>query len=134
VRALDERTLISGQIAPAEVAALKDQGVTMIVNNRPDHEDPDQPLSADIESAARAAGIDYRHVPIRRGMGPADVESMHEAIAACGDGRMLAFCRSGYRSALAWAVARAEAGMPREEIEAGAAQAGVDLGPVAHLL
>jgi uncharacterized protein (TIGR01244 family) len=133
-RQLDDKTLISGQISAAEVNDWKRHGVTLIVNNRPDGEDSDQPTSAEIEAAVTEAGMAYRHVPIRRGMGPADVEAMHEAIEACGDGRMLAFCRSGYRSALAWAVARSEAGAPRAEIEAGAAQAGIDLGPVAHLL
>ena len=45
---LDERTLVAGQIAPADVAALKSEGVTMIVNNRPDGEDVGQPTSAEI--------------------------------------------------------------------------------------
>ena len=67
----------------------------MIVNNRPDGEDPGQPLSADIEAAAKEAGIDYRFLPIRRGTGPADVEEMQEAMRECGDGKLLAFCRSG---------------------------------------
>ena len=133
-RQLDDRTLVSGQILPGDVEQLKQQGVTMIVNNRPDHEDPDQPLGADIEAAARQAGIEYRYVPIRRGMGPSDVEAMQEAMRECGDGKLLAFCRSGHRSALAWAVARSEEGVPREEIERRAAAAGIDLSPVAHLL
>ena len=133
-RQIDDRTLVSGQIAPDQVAELKRHGVTMIVNNRPDGEDHGQPLGADIEDAARAAGIDYRHVPIARGMGPADVEAMGEAMRDCGDGKLLAFCRSGTRSTLAWAVARSRDGAPVEEIERCAANAGVDLGPVAHLL
>ena len=133
-RQLDDHVQVSGQIAPEEVAQLKQQGVTMIVNNRPDHEDPDQPLAADIEAAANEAGIAYRYVPIRRGMGPSDVEAMQEAMRECGDGKLLAFCRSGHRSALAWAVARAEEGVPREELEQRAAAAGIDLSPVAHLL
>lgn len=133
-RQLDDQVLVSGQIAPEDVARFQQQGVTMIVNNRPDGEDEGQPLSADIEAAANAAGIEYRHVPIRRGMGPSDVEAMQEAMRECGDGKLLAFCRSGNRSALAWAVARAEEGVPREELERRAAAAGVDLGPVVHLL
>ena len=133
-RELDHKTLVSGQIAPEDVAALAAQGVTMIVNNRPDHEDPGQPLASDIEEAAARAGIAYRHVPIRRGMGPSDVEAMQEAMRDCGDGKLVAFCRSGNRSALAWAVARAEEGVPREELERRAAAAGIDLGPVVHLL
>ena len=133
-RQLDERTLVSGQIVPDQVADLKRHGVTMIVNNRPDGEDTGQPLSAEIEAAAKAAGIDYRHIPIARGMGPADVEAMGAALRACEDGKVLAFCRSGTRSTYAWAVARSRGGASTSELERGAAAAGVDLGPVAHLL
>jgi uncharacterized protein (TIGR01244 family) len=131
---LDERTLVAGQIAPADIAALTGEGVTMIVNNRPDGEDVGQPTSAEIEAAARDAGIAYRHVPIVRGMGPADVEAMRGAIHAAGEGTLFAFCRSGNRSALAWAVAKSEDGMPRDELERCMSEAGFNLGPVAHLL
>ncbi|MEO8547124.1 MAG: TIGR01244 family sulfur transferase [Sphingomicrobium sp.] len=134
IRQLDDRTLVSGQISPGDVAEFVRQGVTMIVNNRPDGEDEGQPHSAEIEEAAAQAGVEYRFIPIVRGIGPADVHAMQDAIRECGDGKLLAFCRSGNRSTLAWAVARAEDGVSREELERCAAQAGVDLGPVAHLL
>ena len=134
LRQLDDKTLVSGQISPDQVPAIRDQGVTMIVNNRADGEDPEQPLSAEIEAAAREAGIEYRHVPIRRGIGPADVDAMQDAIRECGNGKLLMFCRSGNRSTLAWAVARADAGVPREALARNAANAGIDLSPVAHLL
>ena len=134
LRELDGKTLISGQIDPADVAALKQAGVTMIVNNRPDGEDAGQPLAAEIEAAADAARIGYRHIPIARGLGPSDVENMRAALAEVGDGKMLAFCRSGNRSALVWAVARREEGVPRQQIEEAAAAAGINLGPVAHLI
>jgi uncharacterized protein (TIGR01244 family) len=134
IRQLDDRTLVGGQIAPEEVPDLAAQGVTMLVNNRPDNEDPGQPLSADIEAAATAAGVGYRHVPIARGLGPTDIDALRDAMREVGDGKMLLFCRSGNRSGLAWAVARREDGASREEVERGAAEAGIDLGPVAHLL
>ncbi len=133
IRQLDAKMLVSGQIAPAQVAELKAQGVTMIVNNRPDGEDPDQPTGLEIEQAAERAGIAYRAIPIRRGIGPADVESMHQAIEAA-DGKVLAYCRSGTRSTLAWAVARRRQGAGKQELEEAAARAGVDLAPIAHLL
>ena len=119
---------------PDQVAQLRDHGITMIVNNRPDGEDPGQPLAADIETAATNAGIAYRFAPIRRGPGPSEVEEMQEAMRECGDGTMLAFCRSGARSTFAWALARREEGMNREEIERRAADADVSLAPIAHLL
>lgn len=134
LRQLDDKTLVSGQISPGEVAEIRGQGVTMIVNNRPDGEDSGQPLSADIEAAAEQAGIAYRFVPIARGIGPADVDAMQDAMRDCGDGKLLAFCRTGTRSTLAWALARARQGVPHDELERGAAQAGVDLSPIAHLL
>lgn len=133
-RQLDERILVSGQIAPGDVASLPREGVTMLVNNRPDGEEPGQPLAADIEAAAGAAGIAYCFVPIIRGIGPADVEAMQDAMRSAGDGKLLAFCRSGTRSALALALAYRAEGASREEVEQKLAAAGVDSGAIAHLL
>ena len=133
-RTLDDKTMVAGQIDPASLPELKAQGVTLIINNRPDHEDPGQPTSAEMETAAAAAGLGYAHVPIARGMGPSDVEAMRGALASAGDGKALAYCRSGGRSVLAWAVAKSEDGVAREELERCAEQAGFSLAPVAHLL
>ncbi|WP_037498783.1 TIGR01244 family sulfur transferase [Sphingomonas jaspsi] len=133
---LDERTLVNGQITAEDVERLKAMGVTHIVNNRPDDEDEGQPPSDEIEAAAEAAGLAYRHIPIARGMGPSDVEAMREAIneAEAAGGKLFAFCRSGNRSTLAWAVAKSEDGTPREELERCAESAGFSLAPVAHLI
>ena len=133
-RQLDQNTLVSGQIGPSDIEELKALGITLLVNNRPDGEDEGQPTSQEIEAAARAAGLDYRHVPIARGMGPSDIEAMREAMHAASDGKLLAFCRSGNRSTLAWAVARNEDGVSSEELQRCAEGAGFSLDPVAHLL
>ena len=130
IRQLDDRTMVSGQVAPHEVAALAEQGVTMLVNNRPDGEEPDQPRAAELEEAAAQAGIAYRFVPIMRGIGPADVEAMQEAFGQAGDGKMLAFCRSGTRSINTWAAGEAIAGAPRDELITAGANAGYDLRPL----
>src|SRR5919205_60238 len=126
IRQLDDRTWVGGQVAPHEVAGLAEQGFTVLVNNRPDGEESGQPLAADIEEAAAQAGIAYRFVPIVRGIGPADVDAMQQARSEAGDGKVLAFCRSGTRSALAVALAKREEGASREEIERALAEAGVD--------
>jgi len=134
MRQLDDRTWVSGQIAAEEVAGLARQGVTVLVNNRPDGEEPDQPVASDIEEAAAQAGIAYHFVPIIRGIGPADVEEMQKAWREAESGRLLAFCRSGRRSAYVCALAHRDEGTPTDQVIQQLNQAGFDHGPIAHLL
>jgi uncharacterized protein (TIGR01244 family) len=133
IRELDSRTLVSGQIQPADVGDLKESGVTMIVCNRPDGEEPGQPTAAEIERSADQSGLQFRHVPIIRGIGPSDVEMVQEALEAA-DGKVLLYCRSGNRSSLAWAVARRGQGASVEEVTRAVTEAGHDISPVEHLL
>ena len=97
VRKLDDHTMVCSQIEPEEVAELAGHGVTVLVNNRPDGEDQNQPLAAEIEAAATAAGIAYRFAPVRYGIGPTEIEHMREAMRSVGEGKLCAFCRSGTR-------------------------------------
>jgi uncharacterized protein (TIGR01244 family) len=134
IRQLDDQVMVSSQIAPHEVAALAGEGVTMLVNNRPDGEEPGQPFASEIEQAAAEAGIGYRFVPIIRGIGPADIEEMQNALRQAGDGKLLAFCRSGTRSAFAVALAKREEGASADEVSNCLLSAGFDPSPIAHLL
>ena len=134
IRQLDDKVMVSGQVAPHQVAEFAAQGVTVLVNNRPDGEEPGQPLAVEIEDAAAAAGISYHFVPIIRGIGPADVEVMQQALRQAEDGKLLAFCRSGTRSALAIALAKRDAGTPAEQVVRTLNEAGFDHSPIAHLL
>ena len=79
--------------------------------------------------AARAAGIGYRHIPVRGGFSPDQVRAMADALAASG-GTVLAYCAAGTRSTYLWALARASAGEDAEEIVRKAAAAGQDLTPL----
>ena len=89
LRQLDDKTLVSGQIAPDDVAALAAQGVTMIVNNRPDDEDAGPAARRrDRGRGARRRGSPIATSRSRAGSGPADVEAMREAMRRdCGDGQ-----------------------------------------------
>jgi uncharacterized protein (TIGR01244 family) len=131
---LDERTEVAGQIRAEQIPALAAAGVSLIVNNRPDREEPGQPAGAEIEEAARAAGLGYRHIPISGGFNMDDVLAMAQAIDDAGEGKLLAFCKSGTRSTFLWALARSERGAEAEELIATAAAAGYDLSPIAAYL
>lgn len=134
IRQLDDRTMVSGQIAPHEVAELAKQGVRVLVNNRPDFEEAGQPLTSEIEEAAARAGIAYHFVPIIRGIGPSDVELMQQALREAEGGKLLAFCRSGNRSAMVCALAHREEGASANEVQKRLSDAGFDPSPIAHLL
>ena len=129
MRTLDDKTRVAGQISPADVPALAAEGVGMIVNNRPDGEDPGQPASAEIAAAAQAAGIAYRHIPIAGGFNMDDVLAMAAALDEA-EGKVLAFCRVGARSTFLWALAQSERGVPADELAKKAAAAGYDLAPI----
>jgi uncharacterized protein (TIGR01244 family) len=130
---LDADTFVAGQIAPDDLSEIAEAGVTTIVNNRPDHEEAGQPTTESIRRAALAAGLDYRDIPVVGTISDTQIEAMAQALEAA-QGKLLAFCRSGNRSVLAWAVARSEDGVSRAELDRMANEAGFDLGPVAHLI
>src|SRR4051812_29169110 len=113
MKKLDENVRVAGQILPGDLAAVAAAGGRTVVNNRPDGEEPGQPLGREIEAAAAAAaGLGYRHIPVAGGFSPAQVEEMAEALEA---GPVLAFCKSGTRSTYLWALAQASRGVPAPE-------------------
>lgn len=127
---ITDQLLAAGQLEPADIARAKEQGVGLIINNRPDDEAPGQPRGAEIERAAREAGIAYRAIPVGpSGFGPPQVEAMSEALDQA-EGRVLAFCRTGTRSTLLWALTEARRGSDPEDIARTAAVAGYDVAPV----
>ncbi len=129
-RQLSESMIVSPQIESADIAAAKDRGVTLIVNNRPDGEDPGAPQGEEIEAAARELGLDYIAIPIgRAGFSEPQVEELANALDR-NEGKTLGYCRTGTRSTLLWALARAKAGDDPEAIAAAASEAGYDIGPV----
>ena len=76
----------------AEIAAL---GVTTIVNNRPDGEEPGQPSGDEIADAAEAAGLVYREVPVAGGIEAMQIETMAEVMADT-DGKLLLYLPLGH--------------------------------------
>jgi len=129
-RKIDDSLSVAGQISPEDVAEAARQGFTMIINNRPDDEQPGQPSGADIHAAAREAGLDYVAIPITHaGFSEDQMTAMGDAIAAA-RGPVLAFCRSGTRSTFVWALSQSRAGVDPQELVRKAAGAGYDIGPV----
>ena len=129
MRRLDDRVTVSPQIQTADVQTLADSGVSLIINNRPDGEEPGQPSGAEIEAAAQAAGVRYVSAPYQGRPTTEAVVAMQAALDG-GDQRIHAFCRSGMRSCAVWAITQVKAGRPVEDIIAAGQEAGYDLAPL----
>lgn len=133
-RKLTDTVLASPQIGLAEVAEAKARGVALIVNNRPEGESDDQVPGAEIEAAAHAAGIGYVAIPVTHaGFSETQVSAMVDALAEA-KGPVLAYCRSGTRSTLLWALAEASKGADPDRLTEQAAAAGYDISPVRPLM
>lgn len=129
-RKLTDNFYASPQIVAADIAEAAALGVTLVVNNRPDGEAPDQPAGAEIEAAARAAGLDYIAIPVSSaGFSAPQVEALRQAVASS-SGPVLGYCRSGTRSTFLWSLLQASEGGDQEQIAATAAQAGYDVSPI----
>ena len=129
-RSLSASVLASPQITAGDIAEARDLGVTLVVNNRPEGEAADQVPGDQIAEAARTAGLDYRAIPIdHSGFSMTQVEAMVDALESA-QGKVLAYCRSGTRSTLLWALAAASKGADPEAIAQAAAAAGYDVSPV----
>ena len=117
--------LVSGQIFEADLAKAKDMGVSLIINNRPDGEEPGQPDAATMASAAHGLDLDYLYAPVS---GMPNAQAVEAIEAALNDGPpVLMHCKSGMRSTGAWALAASRTGKSREDILSAAADAGYDL-------
>jgi uncharacterized protein (TIGR01244 family) len=133
-RKIDDNISVAGQISPDDVAEAAKAGFTMIINNRPDQEEPGQPSGDAIREAARAAGLTYVAIPISHGGFTVEqVQAMEDALGKA-QGPVLAFCRSGTRSTFAWALAKGAQGDDPDALAKKAAGAGYDISPIKPLL
>ncbi len=133
-KTLDSQFFAAPQIGVADVADAAAQGIRLIVNNRPDGEEPGAPQGAQIAAAARAAGLVYVAIPVSHaGFSHAQIDALAAAMATA-DGPTLAYCRSGTRSTHLWALTRARAGDSPDDLSARAARAGYDLSALRPML
>lgn len=111
IRQLTDDLAVAPQISPDQLAAVAAAGFKSVICNRPDMEGgPDQPTFAQIESTARALGLQARYVPVVSGqITETDVRDFQQALADM-PRPILAYCRSGTRSTNLWALARQLAG------------------------
>jgi len=105
VQYLSDQFAVAAQLGAADLPGVAAQGFRTLVNNRPDGEAWGQPSHAQIESAALAAGLHYVFLPVIPGAITADEARTMKQVLATAPGPVLAFCRSGARSANLYSLA-----------------------------
>lgn len=134
IRPLDAHFAVAPQLSAEDLGPAAQAGYVALVNNRPDGEEANQPDGADIARVAAEYGLSYRAIPVTHaGFSLPQVEALVEVIEAA-NGPVLAYCRSGTRSANLWALARARLGDDADDLITKAAGAGYDLTNLRPLL
>lgn len=128
-RKLSGRVSVAPQIGPEDFRRAAEAGFRLVINNRPENEAPDQLAGEEARTLAEQAGLAYVHVPVRmQTLSMDDVEAMARALDSA-DGPALAYCASGTRSTIVWALAEAKGGADADGLIAAAREAGYDLEP-----
>lgn len=107
IRQITPRYYVAPQISPDQMSALKEAGITRILCNRPDEEVPPALAAAAIQAAAEAAGLEFGVQPLTHSTMTEEVIAHNRELGADKDGVTLAYCASGTRSCIAWALGQA---------------------------
>ena len=108
IKKLTPEISVAPQIDPVDMKAIKDQGFRAIICNRPDGEGADQPTFKEIEAAASKHGLDAAYLPIVAGkVGDDDADCFADLMTEL-PGPVLAYCRTGTRSATLWSLTQAK--------------------------
>ena len=133
MRVLDGGISVSDQIFEGDLDDIAAAGIKTIINNRPDGEAPLQPRSETLEKKAKELGRAYHQIAVTSGrMTQENVVEFAQTLNSA-EKPILAFCRTGTRSATLWAVSQA-GNLPTDQILGTAQQAGYDLSPLRMFL
>lgn len=129
IKTINAEISVATQIKPDDVQKLADQGFRALICNRPDGEAADQPNFSEIEVAAEKVGLEIRNLPIVSGK-VTDQDAADFGVAMQELPRpILAYCRTGTRSATLWSLSQAGR-MSVADILAATKAAGYDMGGV----
>ena len=133
MRQLTTRYFVSPQIVPEDLQAIADAGFTSVICNRPDTEIPPAVQAEAIRAAAEAAGVAFHVLPLtHQTMTPQNTDRQR-AILDASDGPVLAYCASGTRSSVIWALGQAGS-LSADDILAATARAGYALDAMRPML
>ncbi|WP_439141245.1 TIGR01244 family sulfur transferase [Planktotalea sp.] len=133
IKAITPTYAVSEQISPSDFTAIVEAGFSTVICNRPDEEVPAHLQVTAMAQAAQAAGVDFKVLPLTHvTMTPENIAKQFDMVDAAG-GPVLAYCASGTRCSVVWALHQAGK-QSADDILAQTAQAGYDLSGLRNAL
>ena len=126
IRPITDRYNVSSQIDPTDAAAIKAAGITTVICNRPDAEVPPSHQADSMRAAIEAEGLRFEVLPITHQTMTPDRVAQQAALVDASTGPVLAYCASGTRCSILWALSQAGQ-QPSDQILDAVAKAGYDL-------
>lgn len=117
---------VSPQIDANDLPAIKSAGFVAVICNRPDEEVPTEQQAATIRIATEAAGLAFHDIPVTHETLDMDMAARQMAVVAAAGGPVFAYCASGTRCTIVWALGQTGKMTP-DDIIAAAAGAGYNL-------
>lgn len=107
IRTLTPTYAVSPQIELSDLPAIKAAGFTTVIDNRPDGEIPAHLHTPHMQAAAEALGLSFIANPVIGGA--LTMENLRAQAAALAEstGPVFAYCASGNRSSVVWALMNA---------------------------
>lgn len=126
IRPLTDSYSVTPQITPEDLSAIKAAGYRTVICNRPDPEIPEDLHAEAMRAAVEAAGLRFVVNPVFPGqLTMENVEIQRDTIDDA-EGPVLAYCASGNRSSIVWALANAGR-VPTDDLIAAAGKYGYQL-------
>jgi len=134
VHQVTDTYFVSPQITPEAMAQLAEHGFSDVICNRPDSEIGPELQHDVMEQAAKAAGLVFHFHPlVHQSLLETSNSERQRDILAGAEGKVLAYCASGNRSSVVWALGQAGV-LPADQIIDAAAGAGYDLSQLRPML
>ena len=120
IRPLSDQYAVSPQITPDDVTTIAEAGYRTLICNRPDGEIPPELRADEVRKSAEAAGLRFVLNPVIGGAVSMENVQAQGAALRDSDGPVLAYCASGNRSSIVWALSQAGKRPTDELVAAGA--------------
>lgn len=126
IKKITDQYFVAPQICVEDMTAIVDAGFKTVICNRPDAEVPPSHQAETIQTAAKAAGLDFHILPLTHQTMTPDIVGQQMKLSRL-EGPVLAYCATGTRCTVAWAIGCTSEGHDIDQVLSAAEEGGYQL-------